>query len=54
MVGLREAAQIIGVHEHTVRNWMLAGRLVGYRVGPKILRFRRADVEALAQGEAVS
>lgn len=53
MVTLQQAADMVGVHERTIRNWMAAGRLEGFRVGPKLLKFRRADIEKLAEGKLV-
>ena len=35
-----------GVSDRTVRLWAEKGRLPGFKDGPKIWRFRAADVEA--------
>lgn len=48
LIGVRAAAQLLGVHENTVRNWTSAGiietaqiTVAGYR------KYSRADVEVL-------
>jgi excisionase family DNA binding protein len=46
-VGLREAADYAGVHTHTVRRWIAAGRLRAYRVGPRLIRVDLADLDAI-------
>jgi excisionase family DNA binding protein len=44
---LDEAAAYIGVHPWTLRRWINEGRLRAYRVGKRLLRIRRSDVDAL-------
>lgn len=46
---LAQTAEYHGVSGRTVRNWVAAGRLPAYRVGSRLLRFRRDDVEGLAR-----
>lgn len=41
------SAELIGVTEKTIRNWISAGTLPAYRVGGRTIRIRRTDVEAL-------
>ncbi|SHT00453.1 DNA binding domain-containing protein [Mycobacteroides abscessus subsp. abscessus] len=41
-----EAADILGVHECTVRRMAADGRLKAYRVGPRMIRLRLDEVEA--------
>lgn len=48
LIGLPEAAELIGVHYRTVRRWISAGLLPATRVGPKLLKIRVTDLEALA------
>lgn len=44
---LAVAAQRAGVSERTIRRWIAEGRLVGYRIGPRLLRVDRAELDAL-------
>lgn len=44
---LSSAAQRAGVSERTIRRWIAHGRLAGYRVGPRLLRVDRAELDAL-------
>ena len=46
-VSVSEAAQILRVSEVTLRRWIEHGRVRAYRFGPKRIRLRRADLEAL-------
>ncbi len=48
LIPLVDAAAMCGVHKITLRRWIAAGRLDAYRVGPRLLRVRVADVQALA------
>jgi len=34
---LKAGAQHANVSEKTIRNWIKAGRITGYRIGPKLL-----------------
>lgn len=48
MIGVREAAQRLGVHENTVRNWSASGLLPSERLpGSGFRRFREEDVAQL-------
>ena len=44
---LSSAAPRAGVSERTLRRWIAEGRLAGYRVGPRLLRVHRAELDAL-------
>lgn len=44
---LAEAAQVLGVTDRTIRNYIARGSLPAYRVGDRLVRVMRADVEAL-------
>lgn len=47
LVGVREAAELLGVHSNTVRRWSSRGLLKAYRVGPRgDRRFRQEDLDA--------
>ena len=44
----RQAAQILNVHENTVRRWSERGIIKHYRIGPRSdRRFTEAEVNAL-------
>lgn len=47
MIPLREAAQRLGVHENTVRNWIDRGVIVGLRLPTGTRRLPVAEVERL-------
>lgn len=44
---LTDAAEALGVSDRTIRRRMADGSLPAFRVGPRLLRVRRSDVEAL-------
>ena len=46
-ISLQVAAEILGVSVDTVRRRIADGSLPAERIGPRLLRVRRADVEAL-------
>lgn len=48
----REVATLVGVSERTVGYWRERGLLEAIRIGPGITRYRRTDVEALAQSKS--
>jgi excisionase family DNA binding protein len=41
----KEFATLAGVSAQTVHNWKNAGLLAFHRIGPKLIRFHRADVD---------
>jgi len=45
---LKEAAEWYGVSERTLRRYISDGTLPADRVGPRAIRVKAADVEALA------
>lgn len=50
-VSLRHAADILGVHPATVRNWADEGRISSRRTAGQHRRFSRADLERFAQAK---
>lgn len=44
---LGEAAEILGVTDRTLRNYIARGKLPAYRIGARIVRVRRTDLESL-------
>ena len=53
-VTVDEVAEALGVHRRTVRRWIERGDLPAHRVGPRLLRVRVEDLEALAGGRIPS
>lgn len=49
LVSCGTAAENLGCSPKTVRRYITAGTLTGYRVGPRNLRVDLAEVEALAR-----
>jgi excisionase family DNA binding protein len=45
-LSIRAAADELGVDEKSVRNWLAKGYLNGYRIGERVVRIRREDIEA--------
>ena len=46
-LSLGEAGRLLKVGRTTLHRWLKQGRLTAYRVGPKAVRIRRADLERL-------
>lgn len=46
MVGLAAGAEHAGVSTVTIRRWIKAGRITGYRVGPKLLKVDLDELDA--------
>jgi len=47
LASIAEAAEHIGTSERTVRRYIAAGRLAGYRVGPRLIRVDLAQLDAM-------
>lgn len=47
MITIADAARRAGVHPRTMRRWIAEGTIAGYRVGPRLLRVRAADIAQL-------
>lgn len=45
LMSLKEAAEYLGVSPNSVRNYIARGRLKSLRVGPKLIKFRKADLD---------
>ena len=43
---IRESAELLNVHENTIRNQIARGDLKAVRIGKGIIRIRQADLEA--------
>lgn len=48
-ISIAQVAERLEVHPATVRRYLARGILRGYRVGPRLLRVRADDVEALRE-----
>lgn len=47
LMSIADVAALYGVNEKTVRRRVADGHLKAYRLGGKLLRFKREDVDAL-------
>lgn len=47
-VSIAEAAELKSVQPITIRRWIQQGKLRAFRYGPKTIRIRLADLEAMA------
>ena len=43
-ITINEAAELVGVHRNTIRNWILRQELPAERIGARIVRLRKQDV----------
>jgi excisionase family DNA binding protein len=43
---MKDVAEYLGVTTRTVRQMVLDGRLKAYRLGARVIRFRRSEVDA--------
>ena len=50
LVGIPDAAEQLGIHVQTVRRWITDGILPARRFGPKRIKIRQADIDALIAG----
>lgn len=50
----RQVAARLNVSRSTVSRWSIDGTLTPVRIGNNVVRYRRADVEALYQPESAS
>jgi len=42
VIPIRQAGDVLGVHRHTVRNWILRNPAIGIRIGVKYFIYRSA------------
>lgn len=48
-LSIADAAAQMGVDYKTIRRWVSSGRLAAYRYGPRLVRIRQADLDALGK-----
>ncbi|MGI8537921.1 MAG: helix-turn-helix transcriptional regulator [Mycobacteriales bacterium] len=48
LLSLPQAAELTGYCSATIRRWVASGHLPAYRVGPRGIRVKRSDLDALA------
>lgn len=53
LISLKTAASLVDVDAKTIRNWIHAGQLRGFRVNGHLLRVNHAELLALVQPVAV-
>lgn len=46
-VSIAEASKEVGVNPKTIRRWISAGRIHGYRFGPRMIRVDRTEMRAM-------
>lgn len=49
LLSIKQASQIVGLSEKTVRRFIESGELPAHRVGPKAVRIYRSDLDAFIQ-----
>lgn len=49
LVKIAQAAEYADVHPLTIRRWIAAGRIPGYRLGPKLLKVDLNELEAMLE-----
>lgn len=49
-VTLPQAAELAGVHYRTARRWVATGRLKAVRIGPKLLKISKSDLQEFLGG----
>lgn len=49
LLQVQQAAEVGNCSPNTIRNLISRGELIAYRFGPRMIRIRRQDLEALLQ-----
>jgi excisionase family DNA binding protein len=44
---IRQAAEYAGVSSRTIRRYIVAGRITGYRIGPKLLKVDLNEIDRI-------
>jgi len=53
-ISLQEAAARYGLSDRTLRRYLAEGRISAHRIGPRVLRFDPAELEAQLTGACVN
>jgi excisionase family DNA binding protein len=51
LLSTKEVSERLGVCTLTVRRWTKKGTLTAVRVGPRLLRYRLADIKKIEEGQ---
>ena len=46
---IKDVAEYLGITTRTARQMVTDGRLNAYRLGPRVIRFRRSEIDAALQ-----
>lgn len=46
-ISLVEAGEVLGVHSRTIRRYISNGQLTGYRIGDRLVKVKRADLDQM-------
>lgn len=49
LASIDQTAEYVGCNPRTIRRWIAAGRLRGYRAGPRLLKVDLDDVDAMLE-----
>jgi len=47
LLTIKESADLLKLHPNTIRNFLLRGKLKGVRLGSRIVRIPKSELEAL-------
>ena len=50
-IGIEEAAEYLGVKASTIRNWIKNKNMPHYRLGGKLLKFKKSEIDDWANSE---
>jgi excisionase family DNA binding protein len=52
-ITVKQAAELMGLHPHTVYKLIHLGKLPAYKLGPKLIRLKQTDVQEHLQKEVI-
>lgn len=53
-LSIAQVADLYGLHPRTVRRYIAAGKLLAYRIGPRMIRLDEDQVRRALDGEPVN